>query len=160
LHRAGPFDTRLLNTEDWEMWIRLAKTGPPAWVCSPLVAYRVHSSNASLNVIEIGRGARLIEQLHATTVDWGRIHRWMAESYLRLGYRKHALVQFAKAAVRGEARGVASDVTAILRRRVPLWISSDLNKAALSETAWIADASMWLRELDGCGTAAIEHGGC
>jgi glycosyltransferase involved in cell wall biosynthesis len=161
LRRAGPFDTRLLNTEDWEMWIRLAKTGPPAWVCSPLVAYRVHSSNASLDVIEIRRGARLIEQLHATTVDWGRIHRWMAESCLRLGHRKQALVQFAKAAVRGQSRGVASDVTAILRRRVPLRVSSGLGTAALSETDWIADASTWLRELVGCcGTAATGHGEC
>ncbi len=100
------------------MWIRLAKAGPPAWVCSPLMAYRVHPSNSSLNVGEIVRGAQLIEELHATRIDWGRIHRWLAESYLRVGCRKEALGQFARAAVRGQAGGVASDVTAILRRRI------------------------------------------
>jgi glycosyltransferase involved in cell wall biosynthesis len=113
LRRAGPFDIRLRNTEDWEMWIRLAKMGPPAWVCSPLMAYRVHSSNSSLNVAEVVRGAQLIEQLHATTVDWGRVHRWFAESYLRAGCRQQALRQFAMAAVRGQAQGVVSDLTAI-----------------------------------------------
>jgi glycosyltransferase involved in cell wall biosynthesis len=153
LQRAGLFDTRLRNTEDWEMWIRLAKMGPPAWVCSPLMAYRVHASNSSLNVAEVIRGARLIEQLHATTVDWGRIHRWFAESYLRVGCRQQALRQFARAAVRGQARGVVSDVTAILRRRVRRWISDYPGQASASAAAWIEEASVWLRELDDCAPA-------
>ena len=80
---VGPFDGRLRNTEDWEMWIRLARHGPPAWVCSPLLAYRVHEANASLDIAEIVRGTKLIEALHQTTADWGRLHRWLAESCLR-----------------------------------------------------------------------------
>ena len=56
LRRVGPFDTRLRNTEDWEMWIRLAQAGHPAWVCRPLMAYRVHASNSSLQIAEIGTG--------------------------------------------------------------------------------------------------------
>ena len=115
---AGPFDTRLRNTEDWEMWIRLAKHGPPAWVCSPLVGYRVHNSNSSLDIAEIVRGTKLIETLHHTTADWGRLHRWLAESCLRSGQRREALGQFARAAVRGQLGGVASDLRDILRRRV------------------------------------------
>ena len=101
LLRAGPFDTRLRNTEDWEMWIRLAKAGPPAWVCSPLLAYRVHGANSSLDITEILRGAQLIEDLHHTTADWGRLHRWLAESCLRTGQRRVALSQFARAALHG-----------------------------------------------------------
>ena len=46
LASVGPFDTRLYNTEDWEIWIRLAKDGPPAGVRSPLLAYQVHVGNA------------------------------------------------------------------------------------------------------------------
>src|SRR5215207_11141298 len=107
LLRAGPFDTRLRNTEDWEMWIRLAKAGPPAWVCSPLLAYRVHGANSSLDITEILRGAQLIEDLHHTTADWGRLHRWLAESCLRTGQRRAALWQFARAALRGQTRAVA-----------------------------------------------------
>ena len=70
LERAGTFDSRLDPCEDWDMWIRLGRAGPPAWVCSPLVAYRVHSSNASLNVAAVVRSVRLIESRHGTTIDW------------------------------------------------------------------------------------------
>jgi hypothetical protein len=157
LRRAGPFDTRLRNTEDWEMWIRLAKMGPPAWVCSPLMAYRVHSSNSSLNVAEVVRGAQLIEQLHATTVDWGRVHRWFAESYLRVGCRQQALRQFAMAAVRGQAQGVVSDLTEILRRRVGRWIGDYSRQAPASGAAWLDEASVWLRELDDYAAAENEE---
>jgi glycosyltransferase involved in cell wall biosynthesis len=158
--RVGPFDTRLRNTEDWEMWIRLAKAGPPAWVRSPLMAYRVHPSNSSLNVVEIVRGARLIEQMHGTTVDWGRIHRWLAESYLRVGRRTPALGQFARAAVRGQARGVASDVAGIVRRRISLRGKSDPADAASGGTAWTDDAACWLRELASGAGAGNEGFGC
>jgi glycosyltransferase involved in cell wall biosynthesis len=149
LQRAGPFDTRLRNTEDWEMWIRLAKAGPPAWVCHPLMAYRVHLSNSSLDIAEIIRGTRLIENLHGTIADWGRLHRWLAESYLRTGQRGAAIGQFARAAVRGQARGVASDLAAILRRRVAHRIGRTDGGTPLSPCAWIEEASGWVRGLDG-----------
>src|SRR4030095_4625616 len=60
---VGPFNTRLRNTEDWEMWIRLAKHGTPACVCSPLIARRLHHSNSTLDIAEIVRGTQLINTL-------------------------------------------------------------------------------------------------
>jgi glycosyltransferase involved in cell wall biosynthesis len=150
LLRAGPFDTRLRNTEDWEMWIRLARAGPPAWVCSPLLAYRVHASNSSLDIAEIVRGARLIEELHHTTADWGRLHRWLAESCLRTGQRRTALGQFARAAVHGQARGVASDLTLLARRRIRRGPSAP-PAAGRGAPTWIEQAAGWLRELEQAG---------
>jgi glycosyltransferase involved in cell wall biosynthesis len=147
LMQAGPFDARLRNTEDWEMWIRLAKIGTPAWVCSPLMAYRVHSSSASLDVAEIVRGARLIEELHGTKADWGKLHRWAAESCLRGRYRRAALTQFTRAALRGDAKNVARDLGIIARRR----INRDLLGRAPEQTgdsAWMQEAACWLRELE------------
>jgi glycosyltransferase involved in cell wall biosynthesis len=143
LGQIGPFDTRLHNTEDWEMWIRLAKAGPPAWVCRPLMAYRVHESNSSLNIPEILRGTRLIEQMHDTTADWGRLHRWLAESCLRTGRRGAALAEFGKAAVRGQAGGVASDLSGIIRRRVARYAGGSSEKTILSST-WVREAASWL----------------
>jgi glycosyltransferase involved in cell wall biosynthesis len=160
LQRAGPFDTRLLNSEDWEMWIRFAKAGAPAWVCSPLMAYRVHSSNSSLNVGEIVRGARLIEHTHGTRIDWGRTHRWLAEVSLRTGRRKLALSQFARAAVRGQARGVASDMTAILRRRFGRPTRAHSDAGASTGGLWIAEAAAWLRELDARAVQESEAAAC
>ena len=144
--RAGPFDARLRNTEDWEMCIRLSKLGPPAWVCSPLVARRLHRSNASLDMTEIIRGTKLIETLHDTSVDWGILHRWMAESCLRNGQRRDALYHLAKAAARGQARAVASDLGAALRGRVDRVFGS---RAApeVTRNAWIEAAAAWLRDL-------------
>jgi len=148
--RAGPFDTRLRNTEDWEMWIRLAKEGPPAWVCHPLMAYRVHPSNSSLDIAEIMRGTRLIEELHGTGADWGRLHRWLAESYLRSGQRRAALGQYARAAVKGQARGAATDLADILRRRVARATGRADTATTVFTRPWIEEASAWLRQLDGC----------
>ena len=146
--QAGEFDTRLRNTEDWEMWIRLARHGSPACVSRPLLAYRVHTANASLDVAEIVRGAKLIESLHNTRVDWGLLHRWMAESYLRKGQRNAAIRQFLVAAVRGGLTGVVSDLGALLRRRVARRVRSVDAERAVSDDAWSADAARWLTQPD------------
>lgn len=145
---VGPFDGRLRNTEDWEMWIRLARHGPPARVCSPLLAYRVHEANASLDIAEIVRGTKLIETLHHTTADWGRLHRWLAESCLRRGQRLAAVGQFTRAAVHGQALTVASDLGDILRRRVGRRFHRPQAQGTRSIDPWIATAAEWLRELE------------
>ena len=69
------------------MSIRLAKRSPPAWVCSPLVAKRLHSTNMTLDIAETFRAAKLIEVLHNTKVDWGRMHRWWCIPLARHGPR-------------------------------------------------------------------------
>jgi len=145
---VGPFNTRLRNTEDWEMWIRLAQHGPPACVYRPLVGYRVHDSNSSLDIAEIVRGTQLIEALHHTTADWGRLHRWLAESCLRRGQRRDALAQFAMAAVRGQLRGVASDLHGILRRRVARRVRRVGIEGTVSSDPWMATAETWLQLLE------------
>jgi len=129
---------------------RLAKHGPPAWVCSPLIAKRVHPSNMSLDIEEIVRATKLIEAMHNTQADWGRLHRWLAERYLRSGQRGAALGELAKAATRGQLRGVTSDLTAILRRRLGHTVSKRAGDAASAADAWTAMATAWLREFEGC----------
>ena len=127
------------------MCIRLAKQGPPAYVSGPLIARRLHQSNATLDISEIVRGARLIEKLHHTKVDWGALHRWFAHSCMRARRLSTALGHFGRAAVRGQGRAVASDLSVILQRivsgRTPK--SSDYGP----DEAWIAIATEWLQEL-------------
>jgi glycosyltransferase involved in cell wall biosynthesis len=118
LLKAGPFERELYNTEDWEMWIRLAKHGPPAALEEPLLAYRVHPYNASLDISQILAGVSWIERRHGTRADRGLIHRWLGESSLRTGKRGRALKHFAVAALRGQARGVESDVIGVLSRKL------------------------------------------
>jgi glycosyltransferase involved in cell wall biosynthesis len=146
--KVGPFDLRLKNTEDWEMWIRLAKQGPPAWVPQPLLGYRVHSANASLDVAAIFEGVTLIENLHGTAVDRGVLHRWIAESCLRTGQRAEALKHMAFATARGQGLHVAGDLSAILRRRLDRYRGREPSAQRRGvDTRWSAQAQEWLQEL-------------
>lgn len=159
--QVGPFDTRLRNTEDWEMWIRLAKHGAPAWVDRPLLAYRVHDTNASLDIAEIVHGTKLIERLHHTTADWGHIHRWLAESYLRRGQRSAALGQLLRAAVRGQLHNVVADIGDILRRRLTRHRGRRSDPMFASDP-WLAAAAEWLHGLygqDDEGSRLLPHAG-
>lgn len=141
--RAGPFETRFRRGgEDWEMSIRLARLAPPAWVCRPLVAKRVHAANMSLDVHEITAAARLVEELHHRPVDWGRVHRWLAERYLRRGRRAAALGQLARAALRGQPAGAAADLFEVLRRRLG---RARHDSGPEPVDAWHTEAVAWLR---------------
>jgi glycosyltransferase involved in cell wall biosynthesis len=146
LERVGPFDLRLKNTEDWEMWIRLAEHGPPAWAPHPLLAHRMHSANASLDVATVLEGVSLIERGHGTRVDRGVLNRWFGESFLRSGQRGMALKHLAMAAVDGQGLNVARDVIAIVRRRLARHLGPSILPAP-SHPDWIAQAQGWLDEL-------------
>ena len=43
--RLGGFDSRLICTEDWEMWVRIAAQYPIWYETEPLAAYRMHSDS-------------------------------------------------------------------------------------------------------------------
>jgi hypothetical protein len=146
--RVGPFDERLKGGEDWEMWIRLAKHGLPACVYSPLVARRLHDTNATLDVAAMMRGIQLIEVLHHIRVEWGQLHRWMAHSHLRGGRRRAALAHFVRAALHGQIRAVAADLAVIVStavvRRGPM---PPAGSVAPDGDEWTATAAAWLDEL-------------
>ena len=43
--RLGGFDSRLICSEDWEMWVRIASQYPIWYEIEPLAAYRMHSAS-------------------------------------------------------------------------------------------------------------------
>jgi glycosyltransferase involved in cell wall biosynthesis len=43
--KLGGFDSRLICTEDWEMWVRIAAQYPVWYETEPLAAYRMHSAS-------------------------------------------------------------------------------------------------------------------
>lgn len=153
---AGPFDPRLYNTEDWEMWIRLSRQGPPAWVCRPLVGYRMHASSSSLNVSEIKRGVRLIQQLHATTADWGGFYWWIAQLCVRRSQRAEALRYYALAMLRGRSREVTSDLATLAGGALNRCIG---RRAAVphrrADAVWEDQALAWIRELRALQSCAM-----
>jgi len=137
---VGRFDTRFQGGEDWELSIRLAKHGPPAWVCRPLVAKRIHATNMFTSVANIVRATRLIETIHETKVDWGRMSRWFAYRHLRNGDRAGAALAWARAAMRGQLFGVIEDVRGAVMRK-PADLSVD-------QRAWRNAAIQWLSALE------------
>jgi hypothetical protein len=141
--RVGPFDLGLKNTEDWEMWIRLTELGPPACAQYPLLAYRVHASNASLDLAAILEGVSRIERRHGIRADRGVMHRWIGESCLRTGQRAEALKHLAVAAVGGQAVGVARDVLAIVRRRLEPMVGPAIGTPR-GPSEWMSQAQAWL----------------
>ncbi len=146
--RVGPFDLRLTNTEDWEMWIRLAKQGPPAWVPEPLMAYRLHAAQSSLDIRAIFDGISLIERRHSIKSARGESYRWIASSLLRTGRRSEAMRYLALAAIHGQAPGVAQDVRAAFGWRLDRYLGRvPRTLEQLPYPGWTLRAQAWVNEL-------------
>jgi glycosyltransferase involved in cell wall biosynthesis len=67
----GGFDTRLLNSEDWEMWVRIAAHFPVWYEPEPLALYRRHEVSISANDVATGanvQDARRIIDLNRNLV--------------------------------------------------------------------------------------------
>lgn len=56
----GGFDDRLVCSEDWEMWVRVAARHPIAYVIEPLAMYRMHDASNT------GRHTRSAEDMRYT----------------------------------------------------------------------------------------------
>ena len=149
LESVGPFDKRHYNTEDWDMWLRLALRCPPAWVPAPLLARRIHSGNASRNIQATLAGAALIERVHGAAVDYGMLYRWFGELSLRQGNRSDAARFLALAAIRGQVRGVAKQLIGHVRARTHAHLSRHRphGSAAPPLDDWTAAAQSWLDDL-------------
>lgn len=61
---VGGFDQRFSPSEDWEMWLRLLKSGQRfAFEPEPLMRYRVHRASASFNAVRMyNAGLRVAEE--------------------------------------------------------------------------------------------------
>jgi len=56
--RLGGFDSRLICTEDWEMWVRIAAEYPIWYETEPLAAYRMHSDSNTGSHVRSGDDMR------------------------------------------------------------------------------------------------------
>jgi glycosyltransferase involved in cell wall biosynthesis len=150
LGRVGGFDPGLRRTEDWDLWIRLAREGPPAAVRRPLVAYRMHpNSNAFVDTAEILIETAVVERRQGIPVDHAAHYRRAAWISLRARRRWRAAGYYAQAVRRGDLRslaraavGLAYPGVASARRHRRLGGDPELAR-------WRADAQRWLGELLG-----------
>ena len=142
LARAGGFDVGLRVHEDWDLWIRLARLGPPASVREPLVALRCHTANGSSQMEAMLRELPLIAHRHDMKVDYPRHLRWAAWTAWSSGRRSAAVRWYLSAAARGDLPSLGRAAVALARPQAAL---PRVARRPLSD--WAMDADEWLRRL-------------
>jgi glycosyltransferase involved in cell wall biosynthesis len=138
---VGGFDPTLRRTEDWDLWIRIARKGPPAYVRQPLVAYRFHSGNVVWDPHEMVDEARLVAERYGYPVDLTAMQRRAAWAALRAGRRLLAVRYYAAAIAGGDIRSLLRAAFALLHPAVG---TDALFRRLGGDPDWMAQAERWL----------------
>jgi glycosyltransferase involved in cell wall biosynthesis len=141
LAAVGNFDPQLTTNEDWDMWIRLAGYGPPAWVCSPLVALRIHPDCASLNMPKILEEMDIVAHRHSLPIDRPRHLRWAAWTSLRAGRRREALRYYVRAVSLGDFKSALRAGVTLIHPRPRAQRGNEL------ANDWTDEARSWINRL-------------
>ncbi|MPZ73155.1 MAG: glycosyltransferase, partial [Nitriliruptorales bacterium] len=147
LAQVGGFDPRLRRTEDWDLWLRLGRHGPPAWVRAPLVAYRFHPANVAADVSGMVEEALRLRRRHRIPVDLAAMHRRAAWTALRNGRRLLAAYHYLRAVLRGDVRSIARMGVAVVHPAVGTDRLFGLLPSSPESQAWAEAAQGWLRQL-------------
>lgn len=158
LQRVGGFDPTLTHVPDWDLWLRLARHGKPAWVREPSVAYRFHGGNASFRTAEMLAELGQLEQRHRLRADRARFHRHLAWLCMRSGRHSEALAHFTRAYIRVQDRytrlDVAHDLRLVreqavegLRRRLVRRQPAAPRSVPPPRSPWRAQAQAWIDDL-------------
>ena len=148
LSEAGSFDPGLTSSEDWDMWIRLARAGPPDRVSSPLVAVSYHRQNASGDMAAMLRQLDVVAERHGITVDRVRHLRWAAWLAMREDRRADAVGLYGRAIRAGDMASIGRAMVAVLR---PSYANRRTrpDDPANEHDPWILEARVWLDALTG-----------
>ena len=148
---AGRFDESLRNSEDWDLWIRMAERSPIAGVDRPLVAYRLWAGSKSRDM------GRMTVAWDAITSRYGdlaaqrgvrpdriRHQRYLARQQVRNRRRVMAARTYSRLALDGKdpkewPRAVAALVAPAIMDRV-----GTERAARRVPGAWRGEAERWL----------------
>jgi glycosyltransferase involved in cell wall biosynthesis len=150
LRRVGGFDSGLVNLADWDMWVRLAVTGPPACVPRPLVAYRIHPHNASRDTALILAEAHSLNGRHGLRIDYGALYHYLAWVHLRSGRGRSSLRFYAMAVAHGTVGAPVADLWWKLRQHLRiegLHLPGERHRRA-QRSEWRSAAEAWLHNVD------------
>jgi glycosyltransferase involved in cell wall biosynthesis len=160
-----PFDPSCRYAEDWDLWIRLSRLDRPVRVGRPMVGYRVHGGNRSLDIAGMVAMLDVIDERYGGPTDRATFYRHIARVCQRASRHSDALRYYVQAAAAdrhyrrqyflSDLVEVAQGVGQRLRRRVPLHrlarptanreVRPARRYAALR--AWVEQARPWLDEL-------------
>ncbi|MDP9235059.1 MAG: glycosyltransferase family 2 protein [Actinomycetota bacterium] len=141
LSQASPFDTALRLTEDWDLYLRLARVGPPAFVPDHLVAFRTHPAQSSLDPTGLLAEIETFERRHGVRTDRVAILRGAAWSCLRAGDRRAALGLYRHAIGQGDLSSVARAVLTLAPGSVQARIMS---RAAPGSRSALGEDQRWV----------------
>jgi glycosyltransferase involved in cell wall biosynthesis len=147
LREVGGFDRALVNLADWDLWMRLAATGPAAFVPRPLVGYRIHPRNASADAALILTEACSLNGRYGCKIDYGALYHYLAWVHLRSGRGRGSLRYYALAMAHGNVRAPVADLRGKLRQRLGIEgfdLPSERRRRAERAT-WRAASERWLR---------------
>jgi GT2 family glycosyltransferase len=147
LAEVGPFDTGLRRTEDWDMWLRLARTGPPASVRRPLVGYRHHRGNARTDPAPMVTEPAVLARRYGIAVDHAAMLRRAAWTCLQGGRRSTAAAYYLRAAARGDLRSLARAGAALTHPAAGGGEAYRLLQWSPDARRWAAEAESWLAPL-------------
>ena len=156
LERAGRFDEGFQPMADWDLWLRLARFGTPAHVPQPLVAYRLHGAQMSLN------GARVEEEFwrlaeRNPAANPALLLRYTGWSALKVQDYRSAVRYFVRAWLQRRPPYTATmfvpDLTAVARSiaehrlGIPWPRFRDPSRSSDEHRAWRAEGQAWVDAL-------------
>ena len=147
VRQVGGFDTQLRHFADWDLWVKLARLGPPVAVPTADVAYRFHANNASSNSRDAIAeckvvGDRCADLRDGHPVDDLWVYRWIGWWSVLAGRRRDAVWAYLRAVRRGDVRSVGRLAVALAGPRLA---SGALHAPVNRELA--AHAETWLQDL-------------
>ena len=158
LQRAGPFDVRFQPLADWELWLRLAQVGLPAWVPKPLVAYRLHGSQMSLDASRVETEFWWLAERHGEA-DPATLYRYLGWWALRVNNHRAALRYFVRARRHRRPSSPPSRLAADLatvgrgflehRFRMRLPATASTRRSEAEHGSWRDEGQAWVDTLIG-----------
>ena len=100
---VGGFDPSLQPLADWDLWLRMLRVSPPACVAEPLVAYRVHTLNMSLDTRRVEADFVVVAGRYPRA-NPAVLHRYLGWWSIRVGRHAGAIRHFLRAAVARDLR--------------------------------------------------------
>jgi glycosyltransferase involved in cell wall biosynthesis len=156
LDRVGRFDSHLQPLADWDLWLRLLRVGPPAWVPQPLVAYRVHRGQLSLNAARIQAEFEVMADRHGEG-NRAILYRYLGWWSIRVRRHRDAFRFFVRGGLQRmpdyPPRILMEDLVYLMREilgaRLGLRVMSSQRAAYLPEhhRAWRAQGQAWVNDL-------------
>ena len=158
---AGEFDPRYQSLADWDLWLRLGQVGMPAWVRRPLVGYRLHGQQMSLNADRILAEFRMLAEDNRDA-NRALLDRYLGWWALRVGNYRGALKFF----VHGGLQRQPEYPRGVLATDLAAWAQEILNRSGMSrvritkparlseeDRSWRDAGQAWVDELVVAGNA-------